>query len=138
MFITKFSVEEWIGNRNKNHIEQARNWQLIELAIKSLDGHQKTLVTLETDGEMHMAVGGGGQGKYVVYVTFDNENFNHLIDPSKSNLNESVVVGGQEGVYPAKFCVDLETSLKSAKAFAELGEMLDSVAWETDQAVELV
>lgn len=137
MFIAQFSIEDWIGNQNKGYVEQAHSWQEIESAIRDLDGHHKTLVTLETDSETHMAVG-GGLGKYVVYLTFDNESFHYLIDPYKSDLEEFVVVGGQEGVYPAKSCVDLNTTLKAAKAFAEFGAMEESVIWEKDEVVEQV
>ncbi|MEH1888176.1 MAG: Imm1 family immunity protein [Nostoc sp.] len=84
-----------------------------------------------------MAIGGGIQ-KYVVYVTFDNENFYYLVDLSKSNTDETVIVGGQEGVYPAKSCIDLNTTLKAAKTFAELGIMEESVIWKQDRVVEPV
>ncbi|MDJ0619739.1 MAG: Imm1 family immunity protein [Calothrix sp. MO_192.B10] len=137
MFITKFLVENWIENQNKGCVKQAHSWQEIESAIRELDGHHKTLVTLETDGETHMAVS-GGQEKYVVYVTFDNESFYSLIDPSKSDIEVSLIAGGQEGIYPAKSCVDLNTTLKAAKAFAEFGTMEESVIWETDEAFEQV
>ncbi|MEH2254375.1 Imm1 family immunity protein [Nostoc sp.] len=137
MFISKFSVEDWIGNQNRGSVEQAQNWLEIEAAIKELDGQRKTLVTLETQGETHMAIGGGIQ-KYVVYVTFDNENFYYLVDLSKSNTDETVIVGGQEGVYPAKSCIDLNTTLKAAKTFAELGIMEESVIWKQDRVVEPV
>lgn len=135
MFISKFSYEDWVGNQNKGCLEQAQGWLEIETAIKELDGHRKTLVTLETDGETHMAVG-GGPDKYVVYVTFDNENFHYLVESSKSDIAETLVAGGQEGIYPAKLCVDLSAALKAAQTFAELGIMEKSVIWEQDKLVE--
>ena len=137
MFVTKFSVEDWVGNQNRGFVEQASNWQEIEAAIRELDGYHKTLITLETDGETHMAVG-GGQDRYVVYMTFDNESFHYLVDPSKSDVEESLIVGGREGFYPAKSCVDLNTALKAARAFAELGAMDESVVWKADEVVERV
>jgi Immunity protein Imm1 len=138
MFVTKFSIDEWIGTQNKESIESVNSWQSVESAIKQLDGQHKTLVTLETDGgEIHMSVG-GGQGKYIVYVTFDNESFDYLVDPNKSSTEELLIVGGQLGHYPARSCVDLDMTLKSAKAFAEKGELLDSLIWEKDAVVELV
>lgn len=93
MFISQLSTENWIGNQNQGTLEQALNWQQIESAIIDLDTHQKTLVLLETEGETHMAVS-GGLGKYVVYVTFDNENLHYLIEPSKTEIEETLVVGG--------------------------------------------
>ncbi len=137
MFITKFSVEDWINNQNLGCTKPASVWSDIELAIRSLDGQTKTLVTLETEGETHMSIG-GGQGKYVVYATFDNETFYSLIDPSKSDQNESIVIGGQKGLYSTKSCVDLEIVLQSAKKFAESGKMLNSAVWENDRVAEMV
>jgi Immunity protein Imm1 len=138
MFISKFSVEDWVGNQNKGLLEASQDWKEIETAIKDLDGRRKTLVTLETDGETHMAVG-GKTGKYVVYVTFDNESFYNLVDLSKSDaLDQPLVVGGQEGIYPAKLCVDLNTALKAAKTFALLGTLEKSVIWEQEGVVERV
>jgi hypothetical protein len=135
MFITKFSTENWENNHNNERIKEARTWEEVEAAIKALDGSRHTLVTLEAEGETHMAVG-GGPGRYFVYVTFDNEAFNYLVNPSKSNKGELLVVGGQEGIYAAKSCVDLSTTLKAAKGFAELGQMDKSVVWEQDAVAE--
>ena len=79
MFISKFSVENWEGNRNNELLQEVKEWSEIESAIRSLDGHRQTLVTLETEGEAHMSIG-GGNGRYFVYLTFDNDNFNYLVN----------------------------------------------------------
>ena len=84
-----------------------------------------------------MAIG-GGNGRYFVYVTFDNESFHYLVNPFRSDSDEILVVGGQEGIYPAKSCVDLNTTLKAAKVFAELGKIEKSVAWEQNEVAETV
>jgi Immunity protein Imm1 len=137
MFISKYSVENWEGDRNNGLLKEAKEWSEIETAIGELDGHQRTLVTLETEGEAHMSIG-GGNGKYFVYLTFDNENFNYLINPSNSDRHETLVIGGQEGIYPAKSCVDLTTTLDAAKIFAESGTMARSVCWEREGIPEPV
>ncbi|WP_009631509.1 Imm1 family immunity protein [Synechocystis sp. PCC 7509] len=137
MFVSKFSTEDWQGNQNKGYVQLVKEWQEIEKAIAQLDGHYKTLVTLETDGETHMAIG-GGKNKYVVYLTFDNEQFYYIVEPSKSEAEENLTVGGQEGAYPAKLCIDINTALKAAKTFAEIGVMEKSVIWESDGVVATV
>lgn len=137
MFISQFSVENWEKNQNLGQLHQAREWAEIEQAIKELDGHRKTLVTLETNNETHMAIGGGFD-KFIVYVTFDNETFYHLINSSQSDAFETLVIGGQESIYPAKLCVDLNTTIKAAKTFAECGAMEKSVFWERDGVFEPV
>jgi hypothetical protein len=137
MFISKFSMENWQGNQNHELVEEARNWEEIEAAIRDLDGHRKTLVTLETEDETHMAIG-GGTDKYLVYVTFDNQSFSYLVNPTKSNNAITLVVGGQEGTYPEKWCTDLKTTLKAAQSFAEFGKIEKSFAWEGDEVAEPV
>ena len=137
MFISKFLTEDWQGNQNHRSIEEAINWKGVETAIRELDGHRRTLVTLETDGESHMAIGGGA-GKYLVYVTLDNENFSYLINPTKLGNSETLVIGGQEGIYPGKWCVDLAITLRAAQSFVELGSIDKSVIWERDEVAEAV
>ncbi len=137
MFISKFSVEEWQGNQNKISVQPATEWQQIEAAINQLDGDRRTLVTLEAEGETHMAIG-GGKSKYLVYLTFDNEQFHYVVEPSNLDVDESLVVGGQEGIYPAKLCVDKDTAMKAAKTFSESGAMEKSVMWERNEVAELV
>ena len=137
MFISEFSVEDWQGIQNKGSVQPVKEWQQIEVAINQLDGHHRTLVTLEAEGETHMAIG-GGEGKYLVYLTFDNEQFHYAVEPSNPNGDESLVVGGQEGLYPAKLFVNKDIAMKTAKTFAELGVMEKSVIWERDGVAELV
>lgn len=135
MFIANFSVENWVGNQNQEILKPAQNWAEIQVAIEALDGDRNTLVTLETESEAHMAIGGGA-GKYIVYATFDNKNFRYLVDRSQTPTTETVVVGGQEGTYSAQQCVDLPTTLKAAQSFAESGKIEASVVWEQDSVFE--
>jgi len=137
MFISKFSSEDWQNNQNNEVVHPAKNWQEIEKVIRELDGKHRTLVTLETDGEAHLAIG-GGPDKFIVYLTFDNEVFYYPCGFAKSNLEETLVVGGQEGLYPAKFCVEIDLILQVAKTFAEFGTMNQTVVWEKEGVLEPV
>ncbi|NET59889.1 MAG: hypothetical protein F6K47_28195 [Symploca sp. SIO2E6] len=71
-------------------------------------------------------------------LPISNEQFHYIIEPSKSDEDENLTVGGQESIYPAKLCIDLDVALKAAKTFAENGEMEKSVIWEQDEVFELV
>jgi hypothetical protein len=138
MFITKFSTENWQGNQNNITLNPGNTWLEIAQAIQELDGKSKTLVTLETDNETHLTIGGGA-GKYVVYLTFDNETFYYLSDPTHKDQEVSLIVGGQEGFYPAKLCINnLDIVLQAAETFAKYGTIEKSLTWETDQILELV
>ncbi len=138
MFVLDLSVEKWVGNKNEGYVEDNPNWRQIETAIRELDGKSKTLVTLGAEDDTYMSIGGGESGKYVVTVTFDNINFQNLIDSTKPDKLEKLVVGGQEGTYQNQMCVDLNTVLLVAKTFAELGELEQSVFWQEDQSLVIV
>ena len=138
MFVVDLSVEKWIGNRNEGKLIENPDWSQIEAAIHELDAKSKTLVTLGVDDETYMTIGGGASGKYVVTVTFDNLNFHNLVDLSKPDGTEKLVVGGQEGIYPAKMCVDLLRCLLAARTFAESGKLDELLCWQEDESLVVV
>ena len=138
MFVLDLSVEKWIGNRNESDFIENPNWSQIEAAIHELDGKSKTLVTLGVDEDTYMMFGSGESGKYVVSVTFDNISFHNLVDLSKPDTTEKLVVGGQEGIYNAKMCVDLLRCLLAARTFAESGKLDRLLAWQEEESLVTV
>jgi hypothetical protein len=137
MFITNLSWDEWEGNCDRGGVVPASSWAQVKERIEALDGRSRTLVTLEAEGEMHMAIG-GGDACYVVYVTFDNEEFEYLVEGAgEGDEMVSVVVGGQLGDYLGRRCVGLSMVLQAARLFAEEGKVERSV-WERDDVFELV
>ncbi len=76
-----------------------------------------------------MAVGGGENGNYVTYATFDNQHFHTLLNPSNPSGIITLVIGGQKGEYAANECVDLNMVLKAARKFAETGKLDETVLW---------
>ncbi|GET40251.1 Imm1 family immunity protein [Microseira wollei] len=135
MFVSDMTVENWIGNKDEGSLIDNPNWHQIETAIRELDGKTKTLVTLGTDDETYMSIGGGQSGKYVVTVTFDNIKFYTLVDLSKSDEIQALVVGGQESEYPAKMCVDLLRCLLAARTFTESGKLDTLLTWQEDTSL---
>jgi hypothetical protein len=93
---------------------------------------------LGADEESYMSIGGGEAGKYIVNVTFDGMTFYNLVDRSRTEKVESLVVGGQMGNYSAKLCADLQTVLLVARNFAGTGELEASVTWEEDESLAMV
>ena len=136
--MSDLSIEQWVDSTNESQFIENPDWSQIEAAIRELNGKSKTLVTLGVDDETYMTIGGGEAGKYVVSVTFDNINFHNLVDLSKSDGTEKLVVGGQEGIYPAKMCVDLLRCLLAARTFAESGKLDELLCWQEDELLVVV
>jgi len=123
---------------SKGDLIENPHWDKIEAAINELDGKSKTLITLGVDDETYMTIGGGKLGKYIVSVTFDNINFHNLVDLSQPDVTEKLIVGGQEGIYPAKMCVDLLPCLLAARTFAESGKLDSLLVWQEDESLVAV
>lgn len=134
MFVSNLTRENWVDNKDEGDFIENPSWQEIETAILELNGKSKTLVTLGADEETYMSIGGGEAGKYIVNVTFDNISFYNLVNFSKSEQIEKLVVGGQVGDYPEKMCMNLQTVLLATKTFAELGKLEKSVNWEEEKS----
>jgi Immunity protein Imm1 len=89
------------------------------------------MATLKGDGEAHLAVGGGADGQYIVFATFDNKRFFTLMAPRQSDSKVLLCVGGQEGEYSKESVVDLSAALAAAESFAETGQMNLALRWQS-------
>jgi hypothetical protein len=138
MFLSNLSIEKWVGNKNQGDLIENPDWSQIEAAIRQLNGKNQTLVTLAADDEAYRTIGGGYAEKYVVSVTFDNLDFYNLVDLSKPEATEKLVIGGQEGLYCTKMSVDLLRCLLAARTFSESGKLDSLLSWEEDKSLVTV
>lgn len=131
MFISFISVDNWNENIDIGEEIEEFSWETIENAIKALNGDTKTQVSLNAEEEIHMCIGGGNNGLYNVYATFDNMRFYNLKDSDKSDTEMvELVTGGQLGEFPANICVTLDKVLKAANTFAEHGKIDETLEWD--------
>jgi Immunity protein Imm1 len=108
------------------------SWSDIEMAIRQLNGVDRTLVLFGSGTPVpHMAIGGGREGKYIVYTTYDNTTFYTMVGTDRSEGKVVFVAGGQLGDYPIRNCVTLERALRAAQVFAEEGRVDLNFEWDT-------
>lgn len=121
--------DRWDGLENEEWRIENPSRADLEQALLRLDGRVFTMVIVAGLGEKHLSVG-GGDGRYVVYATFDNLDFWNLLRPKA--LEEVVLVncGGQEGEFPAKQVVSIDQAKAAGITFLELGELDPSQLWE--------
>ena len=98
-------------------------------AIEALDAISRTTLTLER-AEASMTVG-GGQGRYVVFVTVgDDEEFWNLLSDADAAGVVMINIGGQEGDFPASHVVNREKAVRAALCFLESSRRDPTLAWE--------
>jgi hypothetical protein len=139
MFVKILSLEGYDSEEEQSFMDHDFNptWSDIEDAISHMEIDEVTGIYLavEDGNENCMMVGGGQSGKFIVEVNNATQGIFTLINHSNSESNEKVnlVVGRQLGIYPNRICVDLETTLKAAKTYAELGICDPSLDWENPE-----
>lgn len=107
-------------------------WADIELAIRQLNGDDRTVVSFGSGTPApHMAIGGGRGGKYIVYATHDNITFYTMVGADRSEDKVVFVAGGQPGEYLIRNCVTLQQALLAAQVFAEECRVDSSFDWDT-------
>lgn len=133
MSIDRASCDCWIAGKDNSEVIENPTWENVKNMILNLDGWNRTLVTFGNyDEGYYMAIGGGKNGEYIAYVSYDDEEkIFHLVNQngSKKELVE-LVVGGQRGNFPEKICVTQNMVLSAAKRFFETQEVDLNLKWE--------
>jgi hypothetical protein len=129
MYVRALGTDEWHGRDLTHRDMHDPTWPDIEAAIRKLDGRVFTMATIAAEGEAHLCVGGGSEGRYVVYATFDNWNFRTLTSAATESSKILLFIGGQEGDYPSNIVVPLQNALQAARTFAESGQIDPNLTW---------
>lgn len=103
-------------------------------ALDQLDGAQFSSIAFVTEDETVMAIGGGGDGAFVVSITLDDDaRIYTLIDPTRSeDHDQDVVVGGQAGSYQQYQCVDREMAKAALLYFQQEGQPSPDLKWVSE------
>jgi len=98
-------------------------------ALDNMDARIHTMVTLQTEDQRQMIIGGGA-GQYVVCATFGKDEFWSLLRPEPGESIVMLNAGGQEGDYPERQVVDKERARRAAHAFLVTRELDPALLWE--------
>jgi len=131
MFVVEMFADSSEGIERSGNILLNPSWEDIDAAIRKLYGEKCTIVRLQGKGEAHMAIGGGANGRYIVYATFNNEEFFNLVSDDKTIGSVLLFISGQEGVFPTETVVDVDLVYKTVKTFVEIGKLESDLQWKT-------
>ncbi len=106
-------------------------WEQIEEAIRSMDGSCRPSVTLSLGEEAHMGIGGGKQGRVIVYATFDGESFHNLLpEDISSGEIEMCVCCFPVGV-ELKETASVGLAVEAARVLSEKGILGPTFPWDS-------
>ena len=142
MFVKCMFVEGYDSEERKSFTSCDYDpiWSEIEDAISNMeiDGVSGLYLSPEADGDCdYMGIGGGESGKFIVAVEILQEDkfssytlINHINSAPEETVTMKVCT--QVGTYSSRICLDLETVLKAAKIYAELGICDPSLVWKKE------
>ena len=124
----RMSGDLWKGVQLNEWTVPSAGAEDLERALERLDAVAYTMITIDAADD-HCLTVGGGAGKYVVVVTFDNQAFFTLLrrDPAAGIV--MLNVGGQEGDYPAEQVVGVSQALQAARVFLATGGLDETQEW---------
>lgn len=118
----------WSGASNSEWEISAPTPAIFDSALDQLDGEARTMITICGEGAQHLAIGGGA-GRYIVYATFDNEQFWNLRSNEKASGKTMLFVGGQEGDFQAEYVVTKEQARSAGHAFLKTFQLDPAQEW---------
>lgn len=128
-FIDRIVTDQWRGvycNEQEMHSPSISD---IDRAIKALDAETHTIASLYGQNGAYLNVG-GGNGKYIVYVSTKEGELWNLLSGSEDVGVILLNVGGQEGDFPARQVVGKDFASRAAETFFGSGKMDADLMWE--------
>ena len=126
MPIALLTVLEWVGPDADHKEHDDPSWELVEDAIRRLNGRERNDLYLYADLDAaepgaYLCVGGGG-GRYVV-AGLDRGDTSPTFAPGPGDEGERepLLVAGNVGAFPRNWIVDLDTALRAARSFYQAG-----------------
>lgn len=133
MRIDRAFCDGWVAGKDAGKAVESPTWEDVEEMILHLDGQSRTLVTFGNYEEgYYMAIGGGENGVFIAYVSYDDEErIYHLVNQNDGgNDLVELVVGGQRGSFPVKACVTQDMVISAAKRFFQAQTLDPNRKWE--------
>lgn len=121
MCIVRAYYDDWNKGKDFGKEINMPSWENIEKIIVDLNGINKTEVTIggNYDDGFYMCISGGANNRYVVYISYDDEELFYFLKNLEGDANktEYLVTGGQQGQFKSNECVSRNVALKAAKYF---------------------
>jgi Immunity protein Imm1 len=123
------SGDRWDNEYNFDWRDENPTYSDFDFALERLDAKTYTMLTIQLDGDAHLTIAGGA-GQYVVYATYDNEEFWNLLRPEAASGTVMLNAGGQEGDFSASQVVNLEDARSAGLYFLTKRRLDFSQNWE--------
>ena len=109
------------------------SWDLVEKALRALNGETADGVVLQMAEQCYMGISGGRNNRYLVAGYLKGFGGFVCASGEKGGTPIDVVVVGDLNTVESKNVVGIEAAVLAAKAFFFHGELAKEMKWEHDQ-----
>jgi hypothetical protein len=108
-------------------------WDVVEAALRSLDGQERDGIVLQRDNQSYMGISGGEDNQCAIIGYL--EGFGEYVCASgvEDGPAQDVAVAGDYNSFESKHVIELEKALLAAKAFFERGVLSEQLKWEKEE-----
>jgi hypothetical protein len=119
--------------RLDNQVLKDVDLEAAEIAVRALNGVDRTLAQIELAGGSTLTVG-GGPDRFLVECAENETDRWCVVDPLKGEEVVDIVLGGSlVDDFPARLCVTLEVVLEAVQVFiAEDGKRSQRLLWSVE------
>lgn len=121
---------------------QNPSWGDVEREINLLDARAHSSVILAPPApdqipktnENYLAIAGGGDAGYLVFITEENRAFWNLREPTRQGDKKKIrlMLGGQEGEVFASDLVSKDSALRAARRYFVDGQRAEDLIWQKE------
>lgn len=106
-----------------------RSWEEVEADLRRLDGESSDSIFIAAQGQDHMSIAGGNDGRYVVQARIGRGCF--VCSSGKSDGSIKDVAACWDYVpFPSANVLDLETAIAAAREFYATGGLAPQLKWD--------
>ena len=100
--------------------------------LSRMDAQKHSLITLQPseDPDSYLMIGGGA-GQFIACATKDNQTFHNATHPGASGGDVTLLVGGQESVFPPWLIISLAQAQGICRKYWLDQSLDESIIWET-------
>jgi hypothetical protein len=91
------------------------NWSIVEMAIRDMNGQDRSQLGLFENNDCYLQLGGGGED-YVCAIRA-NGKLHVLTDTERSSANMKWIIVGDGADYPENECFPVEVAIDTTKWF---------------------
>ncbi|MCP5068647.1 MAG: hypothetical protein GY946_18955 [bacterium] len=125
-------MSHWTARQRRTNIDAVPTPETVRAAVNQLNGADVNDLYIYPDGtlpEIYMAIGGGKDDHYFVFITEYNAVFTQAVSPSAPDGEAELTIGRRADSYALKDLIGLDAAIEAATHYLATGRPAPELTW---------